>query len=62
VIPNSIPELVEAINLQQTGPTEASRAIRKKLKYGSVHGQKRGLTVSSFLVMGGPESRWKGGG
>lgn len=26
-----IPELVEAIKLQSTGPTEASRAIRKKV-------------------------------
>lgn len=25
-----IPELVESINLQATGPTEASRAVRKK--------------------------------
>ncbi|KAK4704651.1 LAS seventeen-binding protein 5, partial [Phenoliferia sp. Uapishka_3] len=43
-----IPELVESINLQSTGPTEASRAIRKKLKYSNVHGQLRALTVRSF--------------
>jgi hypothetical protein len=30
-------------------PTEASRAIRKKLKYGNVHRQIRALTVSSDL-------------
>ncbi|PWY99026.1 hypothetical protein BCV70DRAFT_122727 [Testicularia cyperi] len=45
-----IPELVEAINLQSTGPTEASRAIRKKLKYSNVHGQKRALIILKALV------------
>ncbi|GAA5880204.1 hypothetical protein JCM1840_004877 [Sporobolomyces johnsonii] len=45
-----IPELVESINLQPTGPTEASRAIRKKLKYSSVHGQVRALTILNALV------------
>lgn len=45
-----IPELVEAINIQSTGPSEASRQLRKKLKYGSVHGQKRALTLLSALV------------
>lgn len=48
--PYSIPELVEAINIQSTGPTEASRQIRKKLKYGSIHGQKRAITMLSALV------------
>lgn len=28
---SGIPELIESIKLQDTGPTEASRAIRKKL-------------------------------
>lgn len=45
-----IPELVEAINIQSTGPTEASRQLRKKLKYGTVHGQKRALTMLNALV------------
>jgi hypothetical protein len=45
-----IPELVEAINIQSSGPTEASRQIRKKLKYGSVHGQKRAISMLSALV------------
>ncbi|CAO1633954.1 unnamed protein product [Sympodiomycopsis kandeliae] len=45
-----IPELVESINLQASGPGEASRCIRKKLKYGSVHGQKRALTILGALV------------
>ncbi|KAF8338027.1 uncharacterized protein EI90DRAFT_3144360 [Cantharellus anzutake] len=43
-------ELVESINLQPTGPTEASRAIRKKLKYGDVHRQLRALTILKALV------------
>ncbi|PWN95017.1 hypothetical protein FA09DRAFT_302137 [Tilletiopsis washingtonensis] len=45
-----VPELVEAINIQSTGPAEASRALRKKLKYGSVHGQKRALTMLRATV------------
>ncbi|UZJ57346.1 hypothetical protein CBS101457_006666 [Exobasidium rhododendri] len=47
---DGIPELVEAINIQSTGPTEASRQIRKKLKYGTVHGQKRAITMLNALV------------
>ncbi len=47
---DGIPELVEAINLQATGPTEASRALRKKLKYSNVHGQKRALIILKALV------------
>ncbi|CAO1633783.1 unnamed protein product [Parajaminaea phylloscopi] len=45
-----IPELVESINLQASGPAEASRCARKKLKYGSVHGQKRAITILGALV------------
>ena len=41
-----ITELVEVINLQVTGPAEASRCIRKKLKYTGIHSQIRALTVS----------------
>ena len=52
----SVPELVEAINIQSTGPAEASRALRKKLKYGSVHGQKRALTVRRS----GARAMWRG--
>ncbi|KAL8277961.1 hypothetical protein RQP46_009593 [Phenoliferia psychrophenolica] len=47
---DGIPELVESINLQATGPTEASRAIRKKLKYSNIHGQLRALTILKALV------------
>ena len=42
---SGIPDLVEAIKLQATGPAEAARAIRKKLKYGNVHRQIRALTI-----------------
>ncbi|KAL9933454.1 hypothetical protein V8E36_007630 [Tilletia maclaganii] len=46
-----LPELVLAIKLQPaTGTAEASRAIRKKLKYGSVHAQKRAIFVLGALV------------
>ncbi|GAA5841366.1 hypothetical protein JCM9279_000627 [Rhodotorula babjevae] len=48
---DGIAELVESINLQpMTGPTEASRAIRKKLKYSNIHGQLRSLTILKALV------------
>ncbi|KAM0788811.1 hypothetical protein ACM66B_002897 [Microbotryomycetes sp. NB124-2] len=45
-----ITELVEVTNLQATGPAEASRCIRKKLKYSNVHGQLRALTILNALV------------
>ncbi len=45
---DGITELVESIRLQSLdGVTEASRALRKKLKYGNVHRQIRALTVSA---------------
>jgi len=47
---SGIPDLVEAIKLQATGPAEAARAIRKKLKYGSVHRQLRALTILDGLI------------
>ncbi|KFY26775.1 hypothetical protein V491_01163 [Pseudogymnoascus sp. VKM F-3775] len=47
---SGIPDLVEAISLQATGPTEAARAIRKKLKYGNVHRQLRALTILDGLM------------
>ncbi|TGZ79615.1 hypothetical protein EX30DRAFT_79903 [Ascodesmis nigricans] len=48
-----IPELIDAIKLQDTGPREASRAIRKKLKYGTVHRQLRALTILDALIANG---------
>ncbi|KAL8933445.1 MAG: hypothetical protein Q9216_006362 [Gyalolechia sp. 2 TL-2023] len=45
-----IVDLIEVIRLQSGGPTEAARAIRKKLKYGSVHKQLRALTILDGLI------------
>lgn len=47
---SGIPDLVEVIKLQGSGPTEAARAIRKKLKYGSAHRQIRALTLLDGLI------------
>ncbi|KAJ6503307.1 hypothetical protein C8R47DRAFT_197970 [Mycena vitilis] len=47
---DGIPELVDSINLQAAGPTEASRAIRKKLKHGRPHQQYRALVILKALV------------
>ncbi|KAI0133638.1 VHS domain-containing protein [Xylariales sp. AK1849] len=47
---SGIPDLVEVIKLQASGPTEAARAIRKKLKYGNVHRQLRALTILDGLI------------
>jgi hypothetical protein len=47
---SGIPDLVEVINIQEAGPREASRAIRKKLKYGNVHRQLRALTILDGLI------------
>lgn len=38
------------IKLQASGPAEAARAIRKKLKYGSVHRQIRALVLLDGLI------------
>ncbi|KAI9829159.1 MAG: putative actin patch assembly and actin polymerization protein [Thelocarpon impressellum] len=47
---SGIVDLIEVIRLQSSGPAEAARAIRKKLKYGSVHRQLRALTLLDGLV------------
>ncbi|KAI9818902.1 MAG: putative actin patch assembly and actin polymerization protein [Pycnora praestabilis] len=47
---SGIVDLVEVIRLQGSGPTEAARAIRKKLKYGNVHRQLRALTILDGLI------------
>lgn len=47
---SGIPDLVEVIKLQSSGPAEAARAIRKKLKYGNVHRQLRALTLLDGLI------------
>ncbi|KAI0688131.1 hypothetical protein BC835DRAFT_1408167 [Cytidiella melzeri] len=50
---DGIPELVDSINIQATGPGEASRAIRKKLKHGNAHQQYRSLVILRALVENG---------
>ncbi|OJA16226.1 hypothetical protein AZE42_00013 [Rhizopogon vesiculosus] len=52
---DGIPELVESIALQPTGTSEASRAIRKKLKHGDAHHQYRALVILKALVDNGPQ-------
>ncbi|KAG6110441.1 hypothetical protein E4U13_005381 [Claviceps humidiphila] len=47
---SGVPDLVEVIKLQATGPIEAARAIRKKLKYGTVHRQIRALVLLDALI------------
>jgi hypothetical protein len=47
---SGLPDLVEAIKLQSSGPAEAARAIRKKLKYGNVHRQLRALIILDGLI------------
>ncbi|KAL7417651.1 hypothetical protein BDY24DRAFT_375610 [Mrakia frigida] len=46
---DGVAELVQAVDIQGTGPDEASRAIRKKIKYGSTHKQIRSLTLLKSL-------------
>jgi len=47
---SGIVDLIEVIRIQNTGPTEAARAIRKKLKYGNAHSQIRALTILDSLI------------
>ncbi|KAJ9607055.1 hypothetical protein H2200_008127 [Cladophialophora chaetospira] len=48
-----IPDLLEVVKLQGTGPQEVARALRKKLKYGNVHRQLRALTILDGLLQNG---------
>ncbi|KAH7930500.1 hypothetical protein BV22DRAFT_1054598 [Leucogyrophana mollusca] len=50
---DGIPEIVDSIGLQPTGPAEASRALRKKIKHGDAHHQYRALVILSALVENG---------
>ncbi|KAF1938951.1 hypothetical protein EJ02DRAFT_514203 [Clathrospora elynae] len=43
-------DLIEVIRIQSSGPTEAARALRKKLKYGNVHRQIRALVLLDALI------------
>ncbi|KAI5271747.1 hypothetical protein E4T47_04942 [Aureobasidium subglaciale] len=48
---SGIIDLVEVIRIQSSGPTEAARAIRKKLsKYGNAHRQIRALNILDGLI------------
>ncbi|KAB8294279.1 hypothetical protein EYC80_009705 [Monilinia laxa] len=47
---SGIPNLVELIKLQSTGPAEAARCIRKKIKYGNLHRQIRALVILDGLI------------
>ena len=48
---SGLPELVEVVKLQSTGPGEASRAIRKKLKYGNVSDESRDASSPVILTL-----------
>ncbi|KAH7101718.1 hypothetical protein BKA62DRAFT_174198 [Auriculariales sp. MPI-PUGE-AT-0066] len=50
---DGIPEIVESINLQAEGPTEAARAVRKKIKHGTTHQKYRALVILKALVENG---------
>jgi hypothetical protein len=47
---SGIVDLIDVVRIQASGPTEASRALRKKLKYGNLHRQLRALTILDFLI------------
>ncbi|KAF9643455.1 hypothetical protein BDM02DRAFT_1466312 [Thelephora ganbajun] len=50
---DGIPELVDSINIQSTGPAEVARAVRKKIKHGNPHQQYRALVILNALVENG---------
>ncbi|CAB10084.1 Protein lsb5 [Schizosaccharomyces pombe] len=47
---SGIVQLSEAVNLTVTGPREASRTLRKKLKYSTPHEQVRALVILQALI------------
>ncbi|QSS66400.1 VHS domain-containing protein, partial [Histoplasma capsulatum] len=57
---SGVVDLIEVVRLQATGPSEASRALRKKLKYGSVHRQLRALTILDFIFQNTPTRYLRG--
>ncbi|KAL2000469.1 hypothetical protein VTN02DRAFT_3038 [Thermoascus thermophilus] len=57
---SGIVDLIEVVRLQSSGPAEASRALRKKLKYGNVHRQLRALTILDFLIQNAGERFLRG--
>ncbi|KAJ5759468.1 hypothetical protein N7520_006624 [Penicillium odoratum] len=57
---SGIVDLVEVIRIQSSGPSEASRALRKKLKYGNLHRQLRALVILDFLIQNAGERFLRG--
>ncbi|KAJ5915788.1 hypothetical protein N7454_010929 [Penicillium verhagenii] len=57
---SGIVDLIEVIRIQSSGPTEASRALRKKLKYGNLHRQLRALVILDFLIQNAGERFLRG--
>ncbi|KAJ5785272.1 uncharacterized protein N7503_010484 [Penicillium pulvis] len=57
---SGIVDLIEVIRIQASGPTEASRALRKKLKYGNLHRQLRALVILDFLIQNAGERFLRG--
>nr|POE64947.1 protein lsb5 [Quercus suber] len=47
---SGIIDLVDVIRIQASGPMEAARALRKKLKYGNTHRQLRALVIIDGLI------------
>ena len=47
---SGIIDLIEVIRIQELGPAEAARAIRKMIKYGNSHRQMRALTILDGLI------------
>ncbi|KAG6333905.1 hypothetical protein ID866_5190 [Astraeus odoratus] len=50
---DNLPELAHSISLQSTGPAEASRALRKKIKHGNSHQKYRALVILKALMENG---------
>lgn len=48
-----LPSLLNLIKLQYSGPTEAARAMRKKLKYGTVKEELKSLDLLNCIVCNG---------
>ncbi|RHZ72833.1 hypothetical protein Glove_238g10 [Diversispora epigaea] len=43
-------QLCEVVNLQSSGPKEATKALKRVFKYGNTHSHLRGLTILKALV------------
>ncbi|TQS39029.1 hypothetical protein Golomagni_00452 [Golovinomyces magnicellulatus] len=55
---SGVPKLINEISLQRTGPREAARALRKRLKHGTPSTQLRALSIlDDLLENAGPHFR-----